>query len=178
MSKPVKSMILETYKKRFADLEGAVLIEVRGIKSNQNNKLRADMAAKQSKVAVLKNSLAAKALKGTKIEPLCNKFVGSVAMVYGGESVVSVARNLIETAKEMENLRFVGAVMDGVVFEPDQIEALSKYPTKAEAQGQVVTIILSPARKLVGQIVGPGRKIASLIKAIEEKKKDGEPAAA
>lgn len=178
MSKPVKSLILETYKKRFTDLEGAVLIEVRGIKSNQNNKLRADLAAKQAKVAVLKNSLAAKALKGTKIEPLCSKFSGSVAMVYGGDSVVTVARSLIETAKEIENLKFVGAIMDGVVFEPDQIDALSKYPTKAEAQGQVVTIILSPARKLIGQIVGPGRKIASLVKAIEEQKKTGEVAAA
>ncbi len=173
MSKPVKSLILESYKKRFADVEGAVLIEVRGIKSNQNNKLRANMAAGKAKVSVLKNSLAAKALKGTKLEPLCSKFEGSVAMVYGGESVVNVARSLIETAKEMENLKFVGAVMDGIVFEADQIDALSKYPTKVEAQGQVVTIILTPARKLVGQIVGPGRKIASLVKAIEEKKKEG-----
>ncbi len=173
MSKPVKSLILESYKKRFAEVEGAVLIEVRGIKSNQNNKLRANMAASKAKVSVLKNSLAAKALKGTKLEPLCSKFEGSVAMVYGGESVVNVARSLIETVKEIENLKFVGAVMDGIVFEADQIDALSKYPTKVEAQGQVVTIILSPARKLVGQIVGPGRKIASLVKAIEEKKKDG-----
>ena len=170
MSKPVKNLIVETYKKKFANVDGAVLIEVRGIKSNQNNKLRADMAAKKIKGSVLKNSLAKKALAGSKIEALCKKFEGSVAMAYGGESVVNVARALVETAKEVENLRFCGAIMDGLVFEANQIDALSKYPTKVEAQAQVLTLVLSPAKKLVGQIVGPGRKVASLVKAIEEKK--------
>ena len=94
--------------------------------------------------------------------------------MYGGDSVVNIARQLVDLAKEIENLEFKGALMEGQVFGPDQIDVLSKYPTREEAQAQAVQIFLSPGKNLAGQIVSPGRKVASLIKAIEEKLEKGE----
>ena len=67
--------------------------------------------------------------------------------------------------------------MDGVVFGPDQVKALSQYPTRSEAQAQALQLLLSPAQNLVGSVLGPGRKVASLLKAIEEKLEKGEPIA-
>ena len=37
MSKPVKNLTTNEYKKRFGDLEGAVLIDIRGISSNDKD---------------------------------------------------------------------------------------------------------------------------------------------
>lgn len=170
MSKPVKNLITESYRRRFGALDGAVLIDIRGIKSNKANDLRAGLAAKKIKVTVVKNSLARLAIKGTALDGIGEMLQGPNAMVFGGESVVSVARALIEATKEMEGFVFKGAIMDGQVFAADQIKALSEYPTKDEAQAKVVTLILSPARKLVGQITSPGAKLAALVKAIQEKK--------
>lgn len=170
MSKPVKNLIARQYQTKFGDIDGAVLIDVRGIKSNDNNRLRAKLREQKVKVTVVRNALARRALKGTRIEKLGELFNGPCGVVYGGESVVGVARTLIDQLKEMEFLKFRGAVMDGVLFQPEQIEELSKYPTRGEAQAQVVTLILSPAKKLVATILGPGRKVASLVKAIEEKR--------
>jgi large subunit ribosomal protein L10 len=179
MSRPVKNLITQSYRQRFADVEGAVLIDIRGIKSNQNNRLRGVLATKKVRVAVVKNSLAKKALAGTKLENLTKLLEGPSAVTYGGDSVVSVARELIEIAKEIENLKFRGAIMDGQVYGPEQIKELSKFPTKAEAQAKVVTLILSPAKKLVGQVLSPGKKLAALVKAIQEKReKEPAPAAA
>jgi large subunit ribosomal protein L10 len=174
MSKPVKNLITESYRKRFAQLDGAVLIDIRGVKSNDTNRLRSILQEKQVRVTVVKNSLAARAVQGTAIENLNKLLDGPNAVVYGGDSVVTLARDLLKWAKEVENLTINGAIMDGQVFGPDEIEALSKYPTRAEAQAQVVQIFLTPGQKLVGSILGPGRKIASLIKAIEEKLEKGE----
>jgi large subunit ribosomal protein L10 len=179
MSKPVKNLIAKQYQQKFADIDGAVLIDVRGIKSNDNNTLRAKLRQNKIKVTVVRNALARRALIGTRIEKLGELLSGPCGVAYGGESVVGVARTLIEQVKEMEWLRFRGAVMDGVLFTAEQVEALSKYPTRAEAQAQVVTLILSPARKLAGQVLGPGRKVASLVKAVELKReKEAAPAAA
>src|SRR5262249_16828851 len=83
MSKPVKNPIPASYKKRFGDLEGAVLVNVRGIKSNDNNKLRQDLAVQKVKVTVVKNSLAKRALEGTKLQQLCDMLEGPCAVVYG-----------------------------------------------------------------------------------------------
>ncbi len=174
MSKPVKNLITEAYRQRFADLDGAVLIDIRGVKATDTNRLRAGLQEKQVRITVVKNSLAGRALEGTSMEAISSLLSGPNALVYGGDSVVTVARDLLNWVKDVENLKINGAIMDGQVFGPDEIEALSKYPTREEAQAQTVQIILSPGSNLVGSVLGPGRKIASLVKAIEEKLEKGE----
>jgi len=174
MSKPIKNLITAQYKQRFADVESAVLIDIRGIASNDNNKLRADLKQKQIRVTVVNNNLARGAFAGTALQNIGSLLEGPSALVYGGASVVDVARELIAIVKEIKTIQFKGAVMEGQIFNADEIEALSKYPTREEAQAQVVQLILSPANKLAGSILGPGRKIASLVKAIEEKLEKGE----
>ena len=177
MSKPVKNLIVESYKKRFEGLSGGVLIDVRGVKSNDTNKLRADLAGKDIKVTIVKNSLAKKAFEDGELAPLGELLDGPNAMAYPVSeeaSVVTVARELIDAAKELKELEFRGALMEGITFGPDQIEALSKCPTKEEAQAQIVQILLSPAQNLVGSIVSPGKKIASILKTVQEKLEAGE----
>jgi ribosomal protein L10 len=70
MSKPVKNMIVKEYRKRFSGVEGAVLVEIRGLDAPATNKMRNDFARKNVKVAVVKNALAREALKGGALEPL------------------------------------------------------------------------------------------------------------
>ncbi|MEX0886208.1 MAG: 50S ribosomal protein L10 [Phycisphaeraceae bacterium] len=177
MSKPVKELMIESYKQRFGDVTGAVLIDIRGIDAGVNNRLRAGLHAKQVKVTVVKNSLAKKAFEGTPLEPVQDLLEGSAAMVYphnGDATAVDVARELLTWVKQIEGLTFRGAVLDGTVFGPDEIETLSKYPTREEAQAQVVQLILTPAQKLVGSILSPAQKLAGLVDAIKDKLEAGE----
>src|SRR5690606_18247247 len=112
MSKPIKNLIVETYKQRFENIDGAVLVDVRGVKSNENNKIRHTLAQKQIKVTVVKNSLARKALGGTDLVPLGDMLEGSSAMIYPvGEdvTVVNIARELIALVKEIPAITFKGA---------------------------------------------------------------------
>ena len=178
MSKPIKKLITESYQRKLGQLDGTVVIDIRGVKSNNINRLRTELNENQIKVTMVKNSLTKKAVAGTAMEGISGILNGPCTLVYGGESVVNVARQLIDLAKEIENLEFKGALMEGQVFGPDQIMELSKYPTRDEAQAQAVQIILSPGKNLAGQIVAPGRKIASLVKAIEEKLEEGQTIAA
>ncbi len=177
MSKPVKNLITESYKKQFEGLSGAVLVDIRGIESNLTNELRADLSGKQIKITIIKNSLAKQAFEGTGLAGLGDLLDGPNAMVYPvGEdaSVVTVAREMIDWAKKIQKLQFKGAFMEGISFGPDEIKKLSEYPTKDEAKAQVIQILLTPGKKLAGSILGPGRKLASIIKTIEEKLEKGE----
>jgi large subunit ribosomal protein L10 len=177
MSKPVKDLMTQVYQQSFADLTGAVLVDMRGIAGNDTNRMRADLANKQIKVTIVKNSLAKRAIAGSDLEPLGEYLQGPCAMVYPVSeeaSVISAARELIEWAKEMESLEFRGAVLEGIKFGPEQIEELSKYPTRDEAQAKVVQLLLSPAQNLASQITGPGQQVAGLVDAIREKLENGE----
>ena len=177
MSKDVKQMIIRSYEERFKVLSGAVFVGMRGVKSNDNNRFRSGLSEKQIRVTLVKNSLAKKAIAGTDLEPASELIDESTAFVYpvsDETSVVNVARELIDWAKDLKEIEFRGAVMDGITFGPDEIKKLSEYPTKEEAQAKVVQILLSPGSNLVGAALGPGRKIASIIKAVQEKLENGE----
>ncbi len=174
MSKPIKNLIVDTYKKKFDGLTGAVVIDVRGIKSNENNVLRSDLAKDGIKITVVKNNLAKNAFNATIMEGISSTLEGASALVYGGESVVHVARILIDKLKKLPNVQFKGAIMDGELFGPKQVEALSKYPTRVEAQGQVIQIILSAAGQVISAFTSAGSQIASLVEQVEKKLEKGE----
>lgn len=175
MSKPVKGMIMEAYKDRLGDLSDATLISLRGISANDNNAIRGALAKKEIRVTIVRNKLFGKTFEGTGLEPLGSIMTGANAIAYGAESVVEVARELIELVKEYPDVELKGAVLDGDLYEGEAgVERLSKFPTREEAIAQDVTLILSPARNLVGAIKGPGSTVAGLVKAIEDKLESGE----
>ncbi len=170
MSKTVKELMIRDYQHKLEGVDDALVISIRGIPANENNRMRIDLAGKNIRVTVVRNSLANHALKGkslSAIEPLLG---GPTALAYGAESVVDVARALVDWARKLEHLELRGAVLDGVLYEGKKgVERLSKFPTRSEALGQMVTLILSPARKIAGQIKGPGGRVLGIIKTIQEK---------
>lgn len=175
MSKPVKEMILADYQERFNDVTAALVIDVRGITANENNELRRSLQAKDIKVTVLRNTLARKAFAGTSLEPLTPTLEGPSALAYGAESVVDVARALVEWARKIDALDLKAAVLDGQYFEGAKaVEQLSKYPTRGEALGQVVQLIFSPASDLVGCATAPGANLLAVVEALIEKLEKGE----
>jgi len=175
MSKPVKNMMIRDYQDLVGDHSDALVVSVRGIPANDNNRMRMELLEKQIRVTVVRNNLARHAFKETPLAALDPVMEGPSALVYGAESVVDVARELVKWAKEVEQLELKGAVLDGMLFEGEEgVQRLSKFPTREEAISDVITLVLSPARNLAAQIKGPGGRIGGILKAIEEKLEQGE----
>lgn len=174
MSKPIKEMIVADYQKRFHELDGALVVDIRGMTSNDTNSLRAGLRTKQIRVTVIKNTLARKAFDGTALEALDKALEGPSALAYGAESVVDVARELVAWARKVQNLTLKGAVLDGQFFDGKEgVKRLSEFPTKEEAQARVIQLVLSPAKKVVGAAVGPGSKILGIVKEIQTRLEEG-----
>ena len=176
MSKPVKELILADYKKRFDNVEAALVIDVRGMDANDNNALRLDLASKDIRVTIVKNSLARKAFAGTGLEAIIGSLQGPSALAYGAESVVNVAREMVAWARKLEHLDLRAAVMDGELFEGQAgVTRLSQKPTRLEAKARVVQLVLAPAATLVAAMLGPPSGILSIVKEIERRLSDEEP---
>lgn len=175
MSKPVKEMIMRDYESRLEGLEDAMLISIRGVGAIDTTRIRGELAGKNIKITVIRNTLARKAIEGTGLEPLSTLLTGPSALAYGGQSVVEVAREIVKLVESIPNLELKGAVLDGQLFEGKEgVTELSKFPTREEAIGEVITLVVSPAKKLLAQVQGPGSTVAGLIKAIEDKLEKGE----
>lgn len=175
MSKTVKQMILRDYDARLGDAKDVLLINIRGVNAIGTTKLRSKLRKKNIRVSVVRNSLFRRRSTGTGLEALVPLLVGPTAVAFGGNSVVEVAREIVELLKEFPGIELKGAMLDGQVFSGDDgVKRLSKFPTREEAIAQSVSLVLSPGRKLASSILGPGRTVASLVKAVETKLEKGE----
>jgi len=166
MSKYVKNLITEHLRERLGGVHDALLVNMVGLDVNTNNRLRAALQSKGIRVLVVKNSLAARACEGTPLGPMFQGLTGSAAICWGGEDIVSLTKEVVALAKEDEYEPFAprGGVMDGERLSPEQVEEVSKWPSRAEQISLLVGQILSPGAQLASQLSGPGGALVSQIK--------------
>ena len=117
MSKRVKSLITAELQNKFKGAESVVVVDYIGIDSKTTAGIRADLRKKAVKLTVVRNALAAKALETAGLKGAGSLLKGTNAVVYGGESVVDVVKELVEQAKKVDKLKIKGAIVDGQLLD-------------------------------------------------------------
>jgi len=170
MSKYVKNLVTDHLRDRFKDINDALLVNVVGLDANTNNRLRATLEAKNINLLVVKNSMAARATTGTPLGPLFKGLGGPVALCWGGEDIVSLAKEITRLAQDEQYapLETRGGVMDGDKLTPQQVAEVSTWPNRQEQLSLLVGQILGPGATLAAQLNGPGAALASQIKQKSE----------
>jgi ribosomal protein L10 len=166
MSKYLKNLITDDIKKRLDGVSDLLLVDIAGLEANKNVELRKTFREKNIHLFLVKNSLARRATEGTSLAPAFEGIEGSAAVVWGGEDVISLAKEITRLAKEKgyEKLIPKGGVMDGSKLSGDDVAKVSKWPSRTEQLSLLVGQILSPGAKLASQLLGPGGKLASQVK--------------
>ncbi len=178
MSRRVKNLVGTELQKRLGGVDSLVIVDYLGINANDLNKVRAGLRAKNVRLTVAPNAQAVKVLSACGWKDAAKVFVGTNALVYGGDSVVDVVKELVAQAKAVEKLRIKAAVVEGEILDARAAAALANSPNKKELKALIVGQALAPARALTGQIVSPGRKLAAVINALIAKKEKESPPAA
>jgi large subunit ribosomal protein L10 len=172
MSRAVKDLIEVELKKQYGSLDSVMVVSVHGLTGTAVNTLRGELRKKKIEVHVVKNRAAKRVFGGTVLEPLGKVLKGPCAFVTGGTGPAETAKELIRLTKEYPALEMKFGLVDG---EPDilSIDEISKRLSKAEMQGRIVMLAVSPARKVAG-CLKVGGKVAGCIKAIIDKLEKGE----
>jgi len=172
MSRVVKDLVEKDLKKQYGDLSSVLVVSVHGLSGVHVNEFRGELRKKDIDVHVIKNRAVKRVLAGTALEPICSALEGPCAFVTGGESPIDAAKELLRLSKEYHALELKYGVVDG---ESDvlTIQDISKRKSKAELQGEIVMLAISPARNIAG-CLNVGGKIAGCVKAIIDKLEKGE----
>jgi large subunit ribosomal protein L10 len=166
MSKHVKDLITNDFKNRLQGVTDALLVNVIGIDANLNVVLRRQLREKNITLMVIKNSLARRATEGTPLAAAFEGIEGTLALVWGGEDIVSLAKEVDRFAQDKDYEAFCmrGGVMEGKALSAEEAHQLAKWPSRTEQLSLLVGQILSPGATLAGQLLAPGGSLASQIK--------------
>ena len=170
MSKYVKDLVQAQLDRKIAseDIRDFMVVSTMGVGGVNNNVMRGALKEKGMRVLVVRNSLFARALRDRKMESAARLFSGPCAIVYGGDSIVDVAKEMQVWIKKVPAVQIKGAFVDGTLFDDQGAQLLSTMPTRAELQARVVSCVLSPGGRVAGALMGPAGVIAGCIKSIIE----------
>lgn len=141
-------------REEFAGYNGFIFTDYRGMTVDQITQIRKSLRKDDAAYRVVKNRYAKIALQNLDRSGAEDQMVGPTAVaLIKGDSANVVAKVLYAAAKDGVNLQVKGALLDGEVLSADQIEAISKLPTKLELIASLMGTMKAPVQKLAATLL-------------------------
>jgi large subunit ribosomal protein L10 len=171
-----RNQILEALEDDFSKATGIYLTDFTGINVETINGLRAKLRKQGIHYKVVKNSIARIALERTGKNELAPFFKGPVGVAITEKDAIGPSRVLKEFHKEHKDiLPLKGALVDGALFNAQQVEKLADIPSREVLLSQLLACLNAPMSKLVGSLSALPTKLVGLLEALKQKKEAESP---
>jgi large subunit ribosomal protein L10 len=171
VTKAKKTEQVEKLSKDLKNVSNVVVATYTKMTVPQDYELRKVLRAAGAKYQVVKNTLAEKAAKGTKVEAALTGLAGVTSIAYTTGDPVAMAKALTKYAKDTPEFTFKIGVVEGKVINIKEIEALASMPSKEELYSKLLFLINAPAQRLVTVMNAVGRNLAVVVdQGVQQKK--------
>ena len=151
---PAKEDAVAALKEEFAGYDGFIFTDYRGMTVEQITDIRKSLRKDDAAYRVVKNRYAKIALKNLDKGGAEDQMVGPTAVaLVKGDSANVVAKVLFSAAKDGVNVQVKGALLGSELLTADQIEAISKLPTKLELIASLMGTMKAPVQKLAATLL-------------------------
>ncbi len=168
MSKVVKRMVMDDLLSRIGDVREMLVVDTSKIDAIETNRMRIEWQKKNISALTVKNALARRALGEVGVNDMEEVLAGPSTLVWGGEDIVALSKEIAKWAKEIGELEIKGGTVEGQVLSAGDVESLSKSPGRLELIGQIVAAALSGGANIAGALLGPGATLASQLETISD----------
>ena len=170
MSKRIKEMLVTDLQQRIGDTTEMLVVDSSRLAAISDNRFRLALREKDIRILTVKNSMALRALHSREITELDPILEGPSSLVFGGEDIVSLSKEVANWVKELGSdlIAIKGGLLEGTTLSSGDVEELSRSPSREELIGQIAGLLLAPGANLAAALLGPGGKLAGQVEAIAD----------
>jgi large subunit ribosomal protein L10 len=141
MTKTQKAEIIEVLSNEFKEAQAVIFCDYKGLSVSKLEGLRKIARGKDSKVQVVKNTLATIALEKSDLTGVELK---DTNILVWGEDSVATSKVVAEFAKGNEKFIIKSAYIDREVSDAAKVEAFAKLPGREELLGMLAATWMAP----------------------------------
>jgi len=153
-------------KDKFAGSKSAIIVDYNGVTANEQVQLRQDVKKAGGEMFVTKNTLINIAVDKPSLK---ESLTGMNAVIFSNKDAVAAIKAVFEFHKKSKKLSIKQGVMEDRVLSFEEVESLSKLPSKDQLIAKLIAVIQGPSTGLVNAMGGVSRNLVQVLKAISEK---------
>jgi large subunit ribosomal protein L10 len=172
MKREDKGKIIETLAAQIKESSHFYVADIAGLDAAQTTELRRECFRNNIKLVVAKNTLFQKAIEksGKDIQGFEKILAGPTSVMFT-EVSNAPAKLIKEFRRRGEKPILKGAfVEDDVYVGDDQLDSLVAVKSKSELIADVMAMLQTPIRNVIGALQSGGNTITGVLKTLEEKK--------
>ncbi len=169
-SREDKKKIIDELTNVFKNPTSVLVVEYRGLDVKTMQSVRCRVKQTDAELRVVKNKFLLKACEGTEVERIKDLFRGPTAIAICGPEFPATAKVFAEARKEFEKLVVKGGLVDGKVCGVEEIEQISKLPSRQVLISMFASALAAPVSNFVGTLDQIRSKFVYALEALKQKK--------
>jgi large subunit ribosomal protein L10 len=169
-TKDQKVKIIKNAEKAISDSKIVIFTDYSKMTVSEMRELRDKVEQEKNEYKVIKNALLDLAAKSQGFEFKTKETKKPVAVIFGYSDEVMPAKALVEFIKETEKPEIIGGYYQGEYITKEQVEALSKIPSRNELEAKLVGTIAGPVSGMVNVLSANLRGLVSVLNQYQGKK--------
>jgi large subunit ribosomal protein L10 len=171
MTREEKATVIKDLTTQLADNTTIYVADISGLDAGTTSDLRRACFKADIKLAVVKNTLLAKAMEASDKEfgELPEVLKGNTSLMFS--EVANAPAKLIKNFRKKSNKPLLkGAFVEEAVYIGDEnLDALVSIKSKEEMIGEIIGLLQSPAKNVISGLKSGGGKLAGILKTLSER---------
>jgi large subunit ribosomal protein L10 len=169
-----KEQLVHVLHEELEKSQAVFVTDYMGLTVERITKLRREIKGVGGSYKVVKNTLLRRATQGTPAKGIEQFFVGPTAIAIAKTDAVAVAKALVNFAKDNEKFEIQAGMLGNRTVTAADIQELSKMPPREVLLARMLGSLNAPVSSFVGVLSAIISQLVYVLKAIENKKSQGE----